>query len=1065
MFGIKWDSFWNEYLSYRNQGLGKTSSLSTTLFGLSDSDRESLLRYNELIESGTDVIEARAVALSESSRRAQQMAIAAGTDTVAIQTEATAMNTATLATKAFTTARNLLLNAGIMIAVTFLVDGINKLITAEKRAAEEAEKHRQELKTNAQEALNQVKSIDSLIKRYEKYKDVTSLTSDQKSDLLQIQDELNKSFVQEGENLDLLNDKYDENIKKIKESQMALAKKNYSTINELYEEDYRNAADNESLVLDTDTFLNEHDAIGNYTEQELEQVYQEYIKNDPLAQMLSNMEGVKLKRHSDMLALEIETPNSVNAVDRYAEIYDALERYKIQNESTLSDKKLARLEVMMEEVQERQSHYIDEAQQVEESALMKAENILSWKTVSLNGQELALKDVTKDQYKAWRDAFVEEFANDDPILAAAIDKALNSIHPEEDWKTALEVGESWAVWYYGNTKQLAESFTTFNSQFDEQIDQVQEKAKELQSALSSIDTNSFDADTMTDFFQKFPDLAQYANDTTKLRSEIIKLMAENPKELIENLTKFKNALPDEADQVKVQGIIDNLNALGMLSIDDEVKRVIDDFGNLKSAAEKLESGEYEASDLQALFESFPELRKYSGDINKLTDKTRELAETEASDLLLALNTLRETTTDPEVLAGINAWIASISRLSFTTSSLLEYETSKIDDIIEGIEGQNEKLQEQLDIINEMIEGYETAASMVQTYVDEQVQALEDEKQAIEDDYNAQIKAIQDKNKEREQEINLQEKLDALLNARKKKVNVYSETNGWKLQRNSTAIEEAKREYEQARDEKQIADLEKQRDAATEGFEERIKAWNDYGDEWSKAIDKVKNAAAYEKADEILGEDWREAANRKDKALLNNVITNYNDYLNKRKPKVEAEIKENDKLIKNYESLKDEMNKMLDTTKTKTNEYLDSLMKIAPSELDSYEKRQQYLKNFCAAMDQILEDSSYGSWLIGKEDKVIDDATLNAAQQVVFQNGKLLYDAISGKGNKSQAIILDTLKGIIAAPYANNNSNKYTSTTSNVFNFSGDIKTNNPIDFMNGLNSLVKQGRLDSLVGR
>ena len=652
-------------------------------------------------------------------------------------------------------------------------------------------------------------------------------------------------------------------------------------------------------------------------------------------------------------------------------------------------------------------------------------------------------------------------------MQEALREVLNQLNTDPLMQSIVDWG---SPAYYAGVEQvgknnLTESFVTFNDQFDEQIDQVQEKGKELQSALSSIDSNSFDADTMTDFFQKFPDLAQYANDTTKLRSEIIKLMAENPKELIENLTKFKNALPDEADQAKVQGIIDNLNALGMLSIDDEVKRVIDDFGNLKSAAEKLESGEYEASDLQALFESFPELRKYSGDINKLTDKTRELAETEASDLLLALNTLRETTTDPEVLAGINAWIASISRLSFTTNSLLEYETSTIDDIIEGIEEQNEKLQEQLDIINEMIEGYETAASMVQTYVDEQVQALEDEKQAIEDDYNAQIKAIQDKNKEREQEINLQEKLDALLNARKKKVNVYSETNGWKLQRNSTAIEEAKREYEQARDEKQIADLEKQRDAATEGFEERIKAWNDYGNEWSKAIDKVKNAAAYEKADEILGEDWREAANRKDKALLNNVITNYNDYLNKRKPKVEAEIKENDKLIKNYEALKDEMNKMLDTTKTKTNEYLDSLMKIAPSELDSYEKRQQYLKNFCAAMDQILEDSSYGSWLIGKEDKIIDDATLNAAQQVVFQNGKLLYDAISGKGNRSQAIILDTLKGIIAAPYANNNSNKYTSTTSNTFNFSGDIKTNDPVDFMNGLNSLIKQGRLDSLVGK
>lgn len=1014
--------------------------------------------------------------MSESSRKAQQMAMAAGTDTVAIQAEATAMNTATLATKAFTTARNLLLNAGAMIAITFLIDGINKLITAEKRAKEEAEKHRQELKINAQEALNQTKAIDSLAERYEKYKDITSLTSEQKKDLIEIQDELNKAFGKEGESLDLLNDKYDENIQKIKENQKLLGRRNYSTINELYKEDYKSATDNNDFRFGTSDALSKFEKNGDYTEDELRKKVKDYLSNDPISNVILGIEGVDVKQRGNSQYVDVvvsstdKNGRAISSADlskTYMEMYDALNDFLKYNRSDLDKEQIERTEDMLKDIQKQEAYYTDEASKAEESALMLAQNILSWRTVSLNGQELALEDVTKEQYKAWRDAFVDEFTKNDPILTAAIDKALNSIHPEEDWKTALEVGESWAVWYYGNTKQLAENFTTFNSQFDEQIDQVQEKAKELQSALSSIDSNSFDADTMTDFFQKFPDLAQYANDTTKLRSEIIKLMAENPKELIDNLTKFKNALPDEADQAKVQGIIDNLNALGMLSIDDEVKRVIDDFGNLKSAAEKLESGEYEASDLQTLFESFPELRKYSGDISKLTDKTRELAETEASDLLLALNTLRETTTDPEVLAGINAWISSISRLSFTTNSLLEYETSKIDDIIESIEDQNEKLQEQLDIINEMIEGYETAANMVQTYVDEQVQALEDEKQAIEDDYNAQIKAIQDKNKEREQEINLQEKLDALLNARKKKVNVYSETNGWKLQRNSTAIEEAKREYEQARDEKQIADLEKQRDAATEGFEERIKAWNDYGDEWSKAIDKVKNAAAYEKADEILGEDWREAANRKDKTLLNNVITNYNDYLNKRKPKVEAEINENDKLIKNYESLKDEMNKMLDTTKTKTNEYLDSLMKIAPSELDSYEKRQQYLKNFCAAMDQILEDSSYGSWLIDKKDSIIDDATLNAAQQVTFQNGKLLYDAISGQNNllnKSPALAFGKL-GELWMELFDNKSKKYTSTTSNVFNFSGDIKTNNPVDFMNGLNSLIKQGRLDSMVGK
>ena len=1040
--------FRNELAEAEQYGLKGKGKLSFAFTGFSDSEKAALSDYNKLLEQGVSSSDAMSQALSQTTQTARNAAIAANGNAVALKGESIAATMAAGATKLLYGALSMLGNIALTLVTTAIAKWLYNLVNAEEELQKVNQEAYEQINQQVRELNNQKKTLDDIIKKYNEYADITDLTIEQKKELKKIQAEYTEELGKEVDGLDLVNKKHEENLALMRKERAMKAENSTNNYDEQLRTAIKTNSDNSAFELNkTDDVL---DAWKKLPQELLKQLREiGFITTvNPDA--------------PDYVYVTLPSDTSYNMAEKLDEAYTIINKYIKNNPDAQIDDRI------LSNISKQKDEYREEYEKQYLPALYeKAQNIIEQYSMEIDGITYYFDNLIPEVYSKWYEGLLD-YASREKIdgIEYGIKKQLAKMNNDELFNAYLEYGDSYPLWVYGDSsKQLEESFITFNSQFDEQIDQVQEKAKELQSALSSIDSNSFDADTMTDFFQKFPDLAQYANDTTKLRSEIIKLMAENPKELIENLTKFKNALPDEADQAKVQGVIDNINALGMLSIDDEVKRVIDDFGNLKSAAEKLESGEYEASDLQALFESFPELRKYSGDINKLTDKTRELAETEASDLLLALNTLRETTTDPEVLAGINAWIASISRLSFTTNSLLEYETGKIDEIIEGIEEQNEKLQEQLDIINEMIEGYETAASMVQTYVDEQVQALEDEKQAIEDDYNAQIKAIQDKNKEREQEINLQEKLDALLNARKKKVNVYSETNGWKLQRNSTAIEEAKREYEQARDEKQIADLEKQRDAATEGFEERIKAWNDYGDEWSKAIDKVKNAAAYEKADEILGEDWREAANRKDKALLNNVITNYNDYLNKRKPKVEAEIKENDKLIKNYESLKDEMNKMLDTTKTKTNEYLDSLMKIAPSELDSYEKRQQYLKNFCAAMDQILEDSSYGSWLIGKEDKVIDDAALNAAQQVVFQNGKLLYDAINGKRNIRQAITLDELKGIIAAPYANNNSNKYTSTTSNTFNFSGDIKTSDPIDFMNRLNSLVKQGRLDSLVGK
>ena len=344
--------------------------------------------------------------------------------------------------------------------------------------------------------------------------------------------------------------------------------------------------------------------------------------------------------------------------------------------------------------------------------------------------------------------------------------------------------------------------------------------------------------------------------------------------------------------------------------------------------------------------------------------------------------------------------------------------------------------------------------------------VEDEKQAIEDDYNAQIQAIQDKNKEREQEINLQEKLDALLNAKKKRVNVYSETNGWKIQRNSSAITEAQREYDQAVDDKTIADLEKKRDKETSVFDERIKSWNDYAEQWSQKIDAVKKVADEKKTTDILGLNWREAINQRDSSILNNLAANYDNYLNREKVQLETEIADNQSRIDMYNNLKTEMQDAYDKTTEKQNAYLESLEKIAPAELTSYTDRESYLRNFLKVQDKLLNESDYGKLLLGIGGETVDDASINGAK-VTYDNGKLLYDSMMNDKRTPKEIGDQMIReaSYDAINKRNAKSSYYASNKNFTFQFSGDIITNSGTALLTQVKKQIEQEKLEAMIGK
>lgn len=128
-----------------------------------------------------------------------------------------ALNMATIASKALGFALNTALNVGIGIAIGLAVEGIYKLINAEKESKELSEQTANQFK-------QQQESLMQLRQQYIEIASAGNITAQSKADLKNIQDQLIKTYGLEAQGLDLVNGKYKDQIKLIDEATVKKAK-------------------------------------------------------------------------------------------------------------------------------------------------------------------------------------------------------------------------------------------------------------------------------------------------------------------------------------------------------------------------------------------------------------------------------------------------------------------------------------------------------------------------------------------------------------------------------------------------------------------------------------------------------------------------------------------------------------------------------------------------------------------------------------------------------------------------------------------------------------------------
>jgi TP901 family phage tail tape measure protein len=156
-------------------------------------------------------------------------------------------------------------------------------------------------------------------------------------------------------------------------------------------------------------------------------------------------------------------------------------------------------------------------------------------------------------------------------------------------------------------------------------------------------------------------------------------------------------------------------------------------------------------------------------------------------------------------------------------TVISYIKDKVSDYISELEKAKEK---ETDAIQKQIDDISELAQQRDDYYSDEIEKLDELSQKEEDYYNNKIAQIQDVNDELDDEIQYQQLLDSLEKAKKTKVKVYHEGQGFVYDVDQSAVTEAQKELDEYKrkkeSERRIKALETERDKKKAIYDQQIK---------------------------------------------------------------------------------------------------------------------------------------------------------------------------------------------------------------------------------------------------
>lgn len=930
----------------------------------------NIRQFNNLLAQGKSVAEAESIALKGCSettlnvaRSANGAAVSEEILSASLKGVATSSKLAAAGMKVLSTIGNMAFGLGL----SFLLDGIITLFDNIVNGADNAKESLAQFTSSFSDSIDKLdeenKSVNELVNRYVTLVATTDDLSTVKDDLNTIQDNLIDKYGNEAKSLDLLNGKMSENIKKIKEWKKEKAE------SELYQE---------SDITDPD------DSDRKLSVKEAYDLAQKKLKEG--SSFGSNGGRVGQAYVPDTLFGKYNSNADINKVGSrdygdwgdYKEVAEILKKYNNVGMSGYDDDTLYFAGTMQERIDTMQKVY-DELSE-------------KWANIS--------KDDNRNKWLADLQKEIATTTEEYDKLSNAVDK-------------------------YNEIQKTLENYNT-SEEFSKAFDEAQKATESYSHAVAN--KNIDDVDRLYDLTQQYKD-------------KLIDL-ANGDEDLISYVNTFFESLPAKL----TTGTFD------ISEWTDDIDEVQNKAKSLKDTLTSLQDGSISDSDLVELFKSYPDLAKFSGNTEKLTEEVKKLIRQNPKELTDRLKELSNSLPNGNDKANVEGLISSLEKLGEVASSISEVKLSvddiekiyeeTFDDLIDKAEDEKDVLEEQKNILTEqktqldnIISQYETVANTVESYIDEQ-------KSAIEDRYNAEIDAIKAVNEEKQDTIDLQEKLNNLENAKKKKVNVYSEASGWHLETNTEEVNKAQQEYEQASADKRVSDLEKQRDKETS-------LWDKYKQQWQDLISSSTNTENEQLAKDILGVNWTDKIAQQDTNILNDFASKYQSYRSQLSDQVEKEIESVDKEItakskeiEAYKKEKEALSNYVTDITNKNKDYIKQLTDVSEKEMQTMEGRTKFLEDCKKRAREALDYSdisvegakSNGLYLVQYDGETVgtglDEAQAEQLKSELYGkmvSSELLANPMLGKNKGALTAILNALKSKfnIIKPYRSGGIDDYT----------------------------------------
>lgn len=557
---------------------------------------------------------------------------------------------------------------------------------------------------------------------------------------------------------------------------------------------------------------------------------------------------------------------------------------------------------------------------------------------------------------------------------------------------------------------------------------------------------------------------------------------QNGQAIIEGL--LKNLTPDNIDTLmdtsldKInswQDVLDLLNTKTTFSLADyseDVDNVQSKITALASAYKEIQDGTFEVgSSGWELVKSYGEFLPYLDDTNggfeELGKKIKEAMGIAPNDLIKQLSQLKGLSDADQKsvnnLIKVLHKMKDVSLSNLTSDGLLTAEKNQVQAIIDKINDKKDKeqeyldtLQEEEDTLNDIIDKYQTAGDTAIDYIEKEISNLEDSRDDVESYYDDLIDKLKEENDERDRAIELQEKQDALANAKKKKVAIYSEASSWHLETNSDEVEKAQQELDSLQNEIAIDNLEKEKEAAMQPYTDQIEAFEKYKQAWSDAMSAYTNNQNEMIAQQILGIDWQGKLHNQDIGILNKYQTDYSGYQTKLKDNVQKEKEIIQNRIDQYAKEADEWEKYLKQFDTFVSDlsdqdvkYFEELKLKTLNEKSTYQERLDALREFKADYIQLSDDlaqyegtsikkalSGSGVYAVEKDNAILGAyTTKKEADKAMYKfAGQMISEKVSmlgGLSNISVTKLAELQKEIRSKfkvkQYATGGVNSYTGT--------------------------------------